>query len=109
HVDGVMIGREAYRNPYFMALLDHALFDADAPVPSRHEVVMAMRGYIEHPRAAGGALKDITRHMLGLFHARPGGKNWRRQLSENGHHTDAGWDIVESALAVTHSHTRAIA
>lgn len=99
HVDGVMIGREAYRNPYFMAQMDNLIFgDAGSP-PSRHEVVTAMRTYIENHRAAGGRLKDVTRHMLGLFHARPGGRNWRRLLSENAHHGDAGWEVVETALA----------
>lgn len=110
HVDGVMIGREAYRNPYFMAQVDTAIFGAQAPAPTRHDIVLAMRGYIERHRANGGALKDITRHMLGLFHARPGGRSWRRQLSENAHHAEAGWDVVEAALtAVTPSYNRAVA
>lgn len=107
HVDGVMIGREAYRNPYFMAQMDTALFDDSSPAPSRHDIVRAMRPYIENHLAAGGTLKDITRHMLGLFHAQPGGRNWRRLLSENAQHTDAGWGVVEAALAavtpITHS------
>lgn len=110
HVDGVMLGREAYRNPYVMAQIDHAVFGGDAALPSRLDVVYAMRPYIERHLAAGGALKDITRHMLGLFHAQPGGRNWRRLLSENAHHANAGWEVVEAALAaVTPVTNRAIA
>src|SRR5699024_3074685 len=99
HVDGVMIGREAYRNPYFMACMDQVVFGATVPAPTRREIVAAMREPIERHRSAGGALKDVTRHMLGLFHAQPGGKSWRRQLSAYAHRPEAGWETVESALA----------
>ncbi len=110
HVDGVMIGREAYRNPYVMALVDAALFGAGAPPRSRDEVAAAMRGYIERHLPAGGALKDATRHMLGLYHGQPGGRIWRRILSEHGHRADAGWDIVEAALAAVNPYpTKAVA
>ncbi|RJS95037.1 tRNA dihydrouridine(20/20a) synthase DusA [Salinisphaera sp. Q1T1-3] len=99
HVDGVMIGREAYRNPYVMADVDQRVFDAaDAP-PSRVAVVAGMRDYIGRHLAAGGALRDITHHMLGLFHAQPGGRNWRRILSERGNRSDAGLDVLDAALA----------
>ena len=103
HVDGVMIGREAYRNPYFMAQVDAEIFAASNPAPTRHDIVWAMRDYIERHRAKGGALKDVTRHMLGLFHARPGGRNWRRLLSENAHQAEADWAVVEAALAAVPS------
>ncbi|MGB7756313.1 MAG: tRNA-dihydrouridine synthase, partial [Salinisphaera sp.] len=99
HVDGVMIGREAYRNPYAMAEVDARFFDDEAPVPSRREVVDAMRGYIGRHLAAGGSLKRVTRHMLGLFHARPGGRAWRRVLSEQGNRSDAGLEVLDAALA----------
>lgn len=110
HVDGVMIGREAYKNPYFMAQIDRAVFgDAGLP-PTRHEVVLAMRAYIERHRAAGGTLQDVTRHMLGLYHARPGGRKWRRALSENAQAADAGWSVIEDALPITNnSPERAVA
>lgn len=99
HVDGVMIGREAYRNPYSMAAVDRRFFDDHAPVPSRVEVVDAMRDYIGRHLAAGGALKSITRHMLGLFHGQPGGRAWRRVLSEQGGRPEAGLDVLDAALA----------
>src|SRR5699024_6846813 len=80
HVDGVMIGREAYRNPWFVAQIDRAVFGDKTLSPTRRDVVMAMRDHVERHLAAGGALKDVARHMLGLYHARPGGKKWRRAL-----------------------------
>lgn len=110
HVDGVMIGREAYRNPYFMAQVDHAVFGDDTPPPTRYDVALAMRDHIEHHLTTGGALKDVSRHMLGLFHGQPGGKKWRRILSENAHHPNAGWDVIEHALtAVTPQPKQAVA
>lgn len=99
HVDGVMIGREAYKNPYVMATVDRRFFGAAAAAPSRREIVDAMRGFIADHLAAGGALKDVTRHMLGLYHAQPGGRAWRRLLSEQAYKPDAGLDVLDAALA----------
>ena len=99
HVDGVMIGREAYKNPYIMADVDRQFFDAATPRVTRHEAVAAMRGYISDHLAAGGALRDITHHMLGLFHGQPGGRRWRRTLSEQGNQPGAGLDVLDAALA----------
>lgn len=99
HVHGVMIGREAYRNPYVMADVDRRLFDSRASVPTRSEIVADMRGFIHDHIAAGGALKDVTRHMLGLYHGRPGGRGWRRVLSEYGHRSDADLSVLDAALA----------
>lgn len=99
HLDGVMIGREAYKNPYVMATVDRRFFDADADIPRRGDIVAAMRGYISNHLAAGGALKDVTRHMLGLYHGQPGGRAWRRVLSEQGHRKDADLNVLDAALA----------
>ncbi|MES1925092.1 tRNA dihydrouridine(20/20a) synthase DusA [Salinisphaera sp. T31B1] len=99
HVDGVMIGREAYRNPFLMAQVDRRLFGVAAAPPCRAGVVAAMRGYIADHLAAGGALKDVTRHMLGLYHGQPGGRGWRRVLSEQGHRRDADLRVLDAALA----------
>lgn len=99
YVDGVMIGREAYRNPYVMAGVDRLFFGAETPAPGRLQIVEAMRGYIGDHLAAGGALKDITRHMLGLYHGQPGGRGWRRVLSEQGQRADAGLPVIDAALA----------
>lgn len=83
HVDGVMIGREAYQNPYILAEVDQRFFGDTAPTPSRHEIVDRMLPYVERQVAAGVPLKSITRHILGLFNGQRGARAWRRYLSEN--------------------------
>jgi tRNA-dihydrouridine synthase A len=104
-VDGVMIGREAYHNPYLLAQVD-AVFYGDAHfVPSRAEIVESLLPYIERELAAGSPLKNMTRHILGLYHGVPGARAWRRYLSENSHRANAGTDVVRAALnAVTTAH-----
>lgn len=109
HVDGVMLGREAYRNPFIMAEVDRRFFGADAPCMTRGAVVAGMRDYIGRHLAAGGALKDITRHMLGLYHGQPGGRAWRRILSEQSHRNDAGLHVLDDALSRVSPETRAYA
>ena len=97
HVDGVMIGREAYHNPYFLAELEqHA--GSGIPPPARTGVVAAMLPYIERELASGTRLHSITRHMLGLFAGQPGARTWRRHLSENARGDDAGIAVVTDAL-----------
>lgn len=81
HVDGVMVGREAYHNPYVMAAVDERFFGDSAAVRSRLEVLQAMRPYIAEHLAQGGQMNHITRHILGLFHGLPGARHFRRQLS----------------------------
>lgn len=101
HVHGVMIGRQAYRQPFSMAVVDQRFFNASDTGLTREDVVEAMKDYISRHMAAGGRLKDVTRHMLGLFHGQPGGRAWRRILSEQGAHADAGLEILDQALAQT--------
>jgi tRNA-dihydrouridine synthase A len=91
-VDGVMLGRVAYQEPYRLAEIDAALFGA-AP-PSRHDVIEAMLPYIEARMTAGTPLKSITRHMLGLFQGLSGGRRWRRALSEEAHKPGAGPELL---------------
>ncbi len=98
HVDGVMIGREAYQNPYFLAELD-AHLDPAFEIPDRREIVERMLPYVERELAKGIRLNSITRHMLGLFAGQPGARAWRRYLSENAHRRDAGTDVLLGALA----------
>jgi tRNA-dihydrouridine synthase A len=99
HVDGIMIGREAYQNPWFLVELERALGSALTAVPlERHEVVHRMLPYIEKNLADGTELKHMTRHMLGLFAGQPGARNWRRRLSENAHRPGAGSEVVRSAI-----------
>ncbi|ELV7526680.1 tRNA dihydrouridine(20/20a) synthase DusA [Edwardsiella ictaluri] len=98
HVDGVMVGREAYHNPGILAQVDSQLFDADAAVPDSVAVVRALYPYIGRELAQGTYLGHITRHILGLFQGIPGARQWRRHLSENAHRPGAGIDVVEQAL-----------
>ncbi|PKF56428.1 tRNA dihydrouridine(20/20a) synthase DusA [Alteromonadales bacterium alter-6D02] len=99
HVDGVMIGREAYQNPYIMSQVDALFFDDHATVLTRHEVVEHMMGYIEQHLSAGGRLNHISRHMLTLFMSIPGAKQWRRYLSENAHKPGADNEVIRQALS----------
>ena len=99
HVDGVMVGREAYQNPYMMASVDALVFADPHPVPSRHDVVRLMIPYIEQELAKGNHLSHITRHMLGLFQGLSGARRWRRYLSENSCRQGAGIDVLLAAMA----------
>ncbi|WP_240476015.1 tRNA dihydrouridine(20/20a) synthase DusA [Dickeya fangzhongdai] len=100
HVDGVMVGREAYQNPGMLAQVDSELFGADAIAPDQADVVRAMYPYIERELSGGASLGHITRHMLGLFQGVPGARQWRRYLSENAHKPGADAAVVERALAL---------
>ena len=87
-VDGVMVGREAYHNPYLMAEVDRLFYDDHHQVPDRIEVLTAMRPYIARHLEHGGLMHHITRHMLGLFQGLPGARHFRRELSTTIHRTD---------------------
>ena len=82
HADGVMLGREAYHNPYLLPALHRAVYDDGFEMPAIESIVSAMRRYAERRVAAGTPLRAITRHMLGLFNGRAGARAWRRGLSE---------------------------
>ena len=94
-VDGVMIGRQAYQQPWFLTELDTLMAGTDACRPaSRLDVVHAMLPYIEQQLSEGAQLKHITRHMLGLFAGQPGARRWRRYLSEQAHRPGAGPEVL---------------
>jgi tRNA-dihydrouridine synthase A len=82
HVDGVMVGREAYHNPWLMADWDATFYGDDSTVVSRQQVVDAMLPYIRARLAEGHKLRNIARHILGLFQGMPGARQWRRMLSD---------------------------
>ena len=100
HVDGVMLGRAAYHDPYLLADVDRRFFADAHPVPSRAQLVEDMLPYIERELADGTSLKQITRHMLGLFQGRPGARLWRRHLSQHAVRPGAGSDVVRQALEI---------
>ena len=99
HVDGVMIGREAYQNPYFLAEIDKRYYGIEDNRPERKEVVEEMLPYIRREMDKGVPLKSITRHMLGLFQSRPGAKAWRRHISENAHLPGAAPELLTEAAS----------
>lgn len=98
-LDGVMLGRAAYHDPYLLHQLES--LHTGAPLQTRQALLRALRPYVEGKLAAGSALKHITRHILGLFHGQPGGRAFRQILSEGAHREGADWSLVEQALAVT--------
>ena len=98
-LDGVMIGRAAYHTPAIVAAVDRRIFGEAGPDPLPEEAVRAMLPHIEAERSRGTGLGAITRHMLGVFHGRPGARAWRRMLSEGAHLAGAGPELVERALA----------
>jgi tRNA-dihydrouridine synthase A len=101
HVDGVMLGREAYQNPYLLANVDQLVFgESDKPILSRHQVVEHMLPYIEQELAKGNQLSHMTRHMLGLFQGMVGARAWRRHLSEYACRREADIRVLLDALAL---------
>jgi tRNA-dihydrouridine synthase A len=111
-VDGVMIGRAAYENPYLFATVDQEFYElggqaglgkglkplVESGVPTRREVLERMLPYIEYWTSQDVYLKHISRHMLGLFAGKPGAKAWKRYLSENAHKSDAGVKTILEAI-----------
>jgi len=97
-VDGVMIGREAYQNPYVLVDVDEQFYQDPHPKPEREEIIHALLPYIEKHIQQGGKLGQISRHILGLFQSVPGAKYWRRVISENAHLDGAGTEVIISAL-----------
>ncbi len=98
-VDGVMIGRAAYHEPYeVLAQADERLYHDPHPVMSRHQAARAYLPYVEQQLQRGVRLQTLIKPILGLFHARPGGRGWRRYLSENAHPRTAGVEVITAAL-----------
>lgn len=107
-LDGVMLGRAAYQTPATLMQVDARVFGAPTPNASREAAVEAFIPYVESQLANGVPLHAMTRHMLGLFNAQPGGRLWRRVLSERGVRAGAGVEAVRAALAeVVQAHARA--
>ncbi|KPY47067.1 tRNA-dihydrouridine synthase [Pseudomonas syringae pv. ribicola] len=97
--DGVMLGREAYHNPYLLAEVDQQLFGSTAPVISRAEALEALRPYIEAHLASGGNMHHITRHVLGLAQGFPGARRFRQLLSVDIHKHENPLMLLDQAAA----------
>ena len=98
HVDGVMMGREAYNNPWVLSEVDQSIFGATNVVNDRFEALERFIPYAESQLAKGERLMHLTRHLLGIFQGLPGGKQFRRYLSENGNRSDATIDVLVDAI-----------
>jgi tRNA-dihydrouridine synthase A len=100
HLDGVMIGREAYQNPEILLRVDPLLFGEDAPVADAFGMLAALEPHLARYLEAGGRLHAFTRHLVGLFPGRPGARQFRRHLAE--HCVAAGAGLADLRAAVAH-------
>jgi tRNA-dihydrouridine synthase A len=100
HVDGVMLGRAAYHDPWRLLAVDSELFGESAPHTAMKHVFEAMAPYIERQLAQGVRLHSITRHFVGAFHGVPGARAFRRHLAENGVKPGAGVNVLRDAVAL---------
>ena len=100
NLDGVMMGRETYRNPYLLSRADAVVFGDEHPIPSRRDIAEDLFPYVAAQVKHGVRLTAMTRHLLGLFQGRPGARLWRRHISENAHKPGASVEVVQQALAL---------
>ncbi|MEM8777795.1 MAG: tRNA dihydrouridine(20/20a) synthase DusA [Cyanobacteria bacterium P01_G01_bin.49] len=98
-VDGVMIGRAAYDNPYLFATVDRDIYQQNVIPPTRHEVIERMLPYIDYWLSRGLKLHKISRHLLAIFSGIPGTKAWKRHISENANLSGADAQVIVDALA----------
>ncbi len=97
HVDGVMLGREAYHNPYLLASVD-ALYGDGRELISRETIARRYMEYIDAEQASGLQPQQMIRHVLGLYKNQPGSRHWKRHLSEFAHTAGAGSRTIAEAL-----------
>ncbi len=96
-VDGVMLGREPYANPYMLMDVEPVIFQHDVSPLSRKEVLQRFYPYLEKKLAEGMPLSKVIRHIMGLFHGQPRGKQWRRYLTEHAFKPGAGIEVIQQA------------
>ncbi len=111
HVDGSMVGRSAYQDPWLLAEVDERVYGDNTGERNRFDVVRNMYSYIDNELAAGARLHHITRHMLGLFNGLPGARQFRRHLSQQAFRPEANLDTLEEAVllveaAIAHQQER---
>jgi len=108
HVDGVMLGRAAYHEPGILGEVDRRLFGEASPDVGEREAVLAFLPYVRRKLSESVHLAAMTRHMLGLFHGRPGARTWRRILTVEAVKPGAGVEVIERALAAVEPPERAL-
>lgn len=97
HVDGVMIGREAYHNPFLLVDVDSLFYGAAPSRDSRRDVLIKFLPYLQQQLQQGNSLKYIVRHLFGLFQGIEGARLWRRYLSDHACNTNAGIEVIQQA------------
>jgi tRNA-dihydrouridine synthase A len=97
-VDGVMLGRQAYQEPYLLAELDQALLGGVVVPPSREDVALHYADYVDRMLAHGHRLPLMLRHVQGLYAGLPNARSWRRYLTEQGQHAGATGDVLRRSL-----------
>ena len=97
-VDGVMMGREVYHNPYILADVDQRFFGSTEKVLTRFEIIERLFPYIQEELSKGARLQSISRHILGIFNGMPGARKWRRYISENAPPAGADENVIRQAL-----------
>jgi tRNA-dihydrouridine synthase A len=108
HIDGVMLGRAAYQEPWRLLEVDPELFGETAPYATMKDVFEAMFPYIEDQLAQGTRLHSMTRHFVGAFHGVPGARAFRRHLAEKGVRPGAGVDVLRDAIALVENRAAAL-
>ena len=98
HLDGVMVGREAYSNPYLLATVDQAIYGGTGPIKTREAIADEFLHYVDNELSKGTKLSAMTRHILGLFHGMHGARLFRRHISENAFKPAAGMEVLTAAL-----------
>ena len=97
HVDGVMIGRQAYKHPHFLLEADHKVYKKPQHATSMDDVVIQYANYVKENLTQGVPLKSMTKHILNLYQGSPGAKHWRRHLSEHAHKAGRGVELIHEA------------
>jgi len=100
HVDGVMLGRAAYQEPWRLLDVDPVVFGETAPCQTMKDALAALEPYIARQLAEGSRLHAITRHLVGAYHAVPGARAFRRHLAEYGVRSGAGIEVLREAVAM---------
>lgn len=101
HLDGVMMGRAVYNEPWLLADADRLIFQLEKnPFKSRQQALESLYPWVEEELGQGTPLHHISRHLLGLFNSQPGARRWRRHISENANHRNAGIEVLQQASAM---------